>query len=531
MELKNLSRLEKKATSNSRLDFTRLGAALLFMIVVFVYASIHAGGLPAGDPKSAVVLMIAALIGAYMAMNIGANDVANNMGPTVGSKALTMAGAIAIAALFEGMGAIIAGGEVVSTIKNGIIDPKAIADATTFIWVMMAALLAGALWLNLATAVGAPVSTTHSIVGAVMGAGITAGGWGMVNWTTMGAIVSSWVVSPVLGGAIAAVFLYTIKRTITYQAQMTDAAARVVPWLVAVMAWAFGSYMLVKGVSKLVKMPFIEAVGWGFVFAAVIYVSVRPLVRRAAIRSENSKNGVNGLFTIPLIFAAALLSFAHGANDVANAIGPLAAINEALHSGAVAGKAAIPLWVMLVGAIGLAVGLALYGPRLIRTVGGEITDLDKMRAYCIAMASALTVIVASQLGLPISTTHVAIGAVFGVGFLREYLKSNYAKMEAIIIEAHEGEDKSKIEAYLIRFNAAPLVQKAAMLEAMKKKAAAKLDDPRFSKKERKALKRVYKKELVKRSMVAKIVAAWVITVPATALLAAALFKLVQTVFG
>lgn len=191
MELKNLSRLEKKAASNSRLDFTRLGAALLFMIVVFVYASIHAGGLPAGDPRSAMVLVISALIGAYMAMNIGANDVANNMGPTVGSRALTMAGAIAIAAIFEGMGAIIAGGEVVSTIKNGIIDPKAISDATTFIWVMMAALLAGALWLNLATALGAPVSTTHSIVGAVMGAGIAAGGWGMVNWGTMTAIVSS----------------------------------------------------------------------------------------------------------------------------------------------------------------------------------------------------------------------------------------------------------------------------------------------------------------------------------------------------
>lgn len=332
-----------------------------------------------------------------------------------------------------------------------------------------------------------------------------------------------------MGGAIAALFLYTIKRTITYQAHMTQSAARVVPWLVALMAWAFGSYMLIKGLGQLVKVPFAQALGWGFVFAAAVYLVVRPLVARAANRSENSKAGVNGLFTIPLIFAAALLSFAHGANDVANAIGPLAAINEALQSGTVAGKAAIPLWVMLVGAIGLGVGLALYGPRLIRTVGGEITDLDKMRAYCIAMASALTVIAASQLGLPISTTHVAIGAVFGVGFLREYLKSNHARMEQIIIEAHEGEDKSKIEAYLARFNAAPLIQKAAMLEAMKKKAAAKLDDPRFSKKERKALKKVYKKELVKRSMVVKIIAAWVITVPATAVLAAGLFWMIQTI--
>lgn len=532
MELKNLSRLEKKAASNSRLDFSRLGAALLFMVVVFVYATAHAGGLPESNPQAAMLLVIAALFGAYMAMNIGANDVANNMGPTVGSRALTMGGAIAVAAIFEMLGAVIAGGEVVATIKNGIIDPKMIGDVTVFVWLMMAALLAGAIWLNLATAVGAPVSTTHSIVGAVLGAGIAAGGWDMVNWGTMGAIVASWVVSPVMGGAIAALLLYTIKRTITYQTEMTCAAARVVPWLVALMAWAFGTYMLIKGLGQLYKVAIVPALGWGFVFGVVVYLAVRPLMNKAASRCENNKEAVNGLFTIPLIFSAALLSFAHGANDVANAIGPLAAINEALFSGTIAGKAAIPMWVMLVGAIGLAVGLALYGPRLIKTVGGEITDLDKMRAYCIAMASALTVIAASQLGLPISTTHVAIGAVFGVGFLREYLKTNHARMEQIIITAHEGEEKSKIEAYLTRFNAAPLVQKAAMLAAMKKKAAAKIEsDPLFSKKERKALKKVYKQELVKRSMVVKIAAAWVITVPATALLAAVLFKLIETLFA
>jgi PiT family inorganic phosphate transporter len=235
------------------------------------------------------------------------------------------------------------------------------------------------------------------------------------------------------------------------------------------------------------------------------------------------------------VFAAALLCFAHGANDVANAIGPLAAIYEAFVSGEVATRAMTPLWIMLLGALGLSVGLALYGSRLILTVGKEITELDRMRAYSIAMAATITVIVASHLGMPVSTTHVTIGAVFGVGFLRELLKVNYAKMEAVVREAHQGEDREAIEAYLVKFEAAPALEKKRMLVEMKKRADAKkrLKDAQaddalgpFGKKERKAFKKAYKKELVKRSVVLRIVAAWIITVPATAALAAGLFHVV-----
>jgi PiT family inorganic phosphate transporter len=533
MNLKEYSRLEKKSTAHFRVDFTRLGAAILFMIVVFIYASIHAGGIETG-PNGTMLLVIAALIGAYMAMNIGANDVANNVGPTVGSQAITLAGAIAIAALFEAMGAIIAGGNVVSTIKSGIIDPAVINDANIFVWVMISALLAAALWLNLATAVGAPVSTTHSIVGAVMGGGIAAGGWALVNWSTVGSIVASWVVSPALGGLIAAFFLYSIKRTITYQEQMAFNAGKRVPFLVAIMAWAFGGFMLVKGLGDIYKMAPVPAVAWSFLFAVGVYLLVRGPLARAAAKTSNTKEGVNSLFTLPLICAAALLSFAHGANDVANAIGPLAAIYEALSSGEVATKAAIPLWIMIIGALGLAVGLALYGPKLIKTVGSEITDLDRMRAFSIAIAAAITVIVAAELGLPISTTHVTIGAVFGVGFLREYLKGYYARMEAIIREAHSGEERERVEAYLERFKTASLKRKGQMLQAMKKKAAKKAQvDGKpisFSKRERKAFKKVYENELVKRSLVYKIIAAWIITLPAAALLSALLFWGLSTLF-
>ena len=209
MELKNISQLEK-AAAFGRPELFRLGFALMFIVGIMLFAGMQLKGIGDG-----YMLIAAAMIGGYMAMNIGANDVANNVGPAVGSKALTLTGAIIIAAIFEASGALIAGGDVVSTIKKGIIDPAAIGDADTFIWVMMSALLAGALWLNIATALGAPVSTTHSIVGGVLGAGIAAGGFGIANWDKMGMIAASWVISPVFGGMIAAAFLYLINRTIT----------------------------------------------------------------------------------------------------------------------------------------------------------------------------------------------------------------------------------------------------------------------------------------------------------------------------
>ena len=517
MELKSLQHIEH-ATRFGRPEMARLGVAVLFIACVIVYAGVNHASLPGG-----YMLVAAAVIGAYMAMNIGANDVANNVGPAVGSRALTLTGAIVIAAIFEAGGALVAGGDVVGTIKKGIIDPALIANPDEFIWLMMGALLAAGVWLNLATASGAPVSTTHSIVGGVLGAGIAAGGWDIANWTTMSAIAASWVISPVLGGVIAAFFLYVIKRTITYKREMTQAAGRVLPLLLAVMAWAFATYLALKGVKKLVKLDFGTAVLVGLACAAVTYLIVKPVIRNAVARLENSKQAINSLFTLPLIFAAALLSFAHGANDVANAVGPLAAIHDSILSGGIASKAAIPIWVMMVGAIGIAIGLALYGPKLIRTVGSEITDLDQMRAFSIAMAAALTVIVASQLGLPVSSTHIAVGAVFGVGFLREHLKTSYAAKVDEIRAHHEGEDQATVDAFLRRFELASFEDKGAMLRQLKAHGAA----AELTKRERKGLGRIYKQDLVKRSALLRIVAAWLVTVPASALLAALLYFMIR----
>lgn len=510
MDINQFSQIER-AAGFGRAELFRLGTVLLFIVGIMLYAGRFIEDVPGG-----VMLIVAAMIGGYMAVNIGANDVANNVGPAVGSRALSLTGAIAIAAVFEASGALVAGGEVVGTIKKGIIDPDMIANKDTFIWVMMAALLAGAVWLNIATALGAPVSTTHSIVGGVLGAGIAAGGVEIANWAKMSQIAASWVISPVLGGIIAALFLYLIKRTITYQQDMNASATRMVPLLVALMVWAFGTYLMLKGFKKIWQVDIIQALAIGFALAIVGYFLVRPMVRRAAASLPNEKASVNRLFGVPLICAAALLSFAHGANDVANAVGPLAGINEAVLHGAVAAKASIPVWVMMVGAIGIALGLALYGPKLIRTVGSEITELDQSRAFCIAMAAAITVIFATQFGLPVSSTHIAVGAVFGVGFLREYLKSSHKRRLDEIRSHHRGADEGVVESYLSRFEQSSIFEKGIMLRELKSQAGKS----GLSKSERKNLKRIYRTELVKRAALLKIVAAWLITVPVSALFAA-----------
>jgi PiT family inorganic phosphate transporter len=515
MELEKIAEIEH-ATWANRKELLRLGIAFLFIVGIMLFVGSKGSGV-------SHMLVVAGMIGGYMAMNIGANDVANNVGPAVGSRAITLTGAILIAAIFEAMGALVAGGDVVGTIKKGIIDPAMIGDTDTFIWIMMGALLAGALWLNLATAIGAPVSTTHSIVGGVLGAGIAAGGWGIANWDKLGQIAASWVISPVMGGIIAAGFLYLIKRTITYKADMIAAAQRMVPILIGVMAWAFSAYLVLKGLNKLWKVNMMTALVIGLGVGIAVLLLTAPLIKRVSNRLQNDKRSVNSLFTVPLIFAAALLSFAHGANDVANAIGPLAAINDALTTGGISSKAAIPHWVMMVGALGISIGLALYGPKLIRTVGSEITELDQIRAFCIALAAAITVIIATQMGLPVSSTHIAVGAVFGVGFLREFLKANYLRMVEEIEMHHQGADRQEVESFMERFKTASLDEKAAMLKQIKEHKA----NAEFTKKERKGLKKVYRHELVKRSALLKIAAAWIITVPASAIMAALLYFMIR----
>jgi PiT family inorganic phosphate transporter len=491
----------------------RLAAGLTFLAAVLAYAGL-------GEASRATPLLaLAALLGAYMAMTIGANDVANNVGPAVGAQALPLGTALAIAAAFEITGALIAGGDVVETLRGGILDPAQVPAGDAFVWLMLAALMAAALCIHIATALGAPVSTTHAIVGAILGAGVAAGGFEVANWSNLTAIAASWVVSPLLGGAVAAAILYFIKRAITYQPDMVAAGRRVVPLLVAAMAWSFSTYLMLKGVDKVWPIDFPSAALAGLVIAIVSYLVVGPLAANKPLVGETPKACVNQLFTTPLLFAAALLSFAHGANDVANAVGPLAAISDEIRQhGAPLGEASsVPLWTMLVGALGIAVGLALYGPRVIRTIGSEITELDPMRAYSVALSVAVTVILASQLGLPVSTTHVVVGGVFGVGFLREYLKANYVDIMDKI-RAHYGpDDAGAVDAFMARFRTASIQEKGRLLAALK--------GP--EKKGFKGLRKVYRRDLVKRAQVVRIALAWLVTVPAAAVTAALFYFMLR----
>ena len=463
---------------------TKLGLALLFLLIVWVGATIaYSGG------EQHTIVIIAGIVGGYMAMNIGANDVANNVGAAVGSRALTLMGALIIASIFEAMGAIVAGGDVVGTISKSIVAPEDFPNSDMFIWCMLSALLAAGLWVNIATIVGAPVSTTHSIVGGVVGAGIGALGFGVVNWPMMAKIAASWVISPVLGGVIAAIFLAFIKANIIYKDDKIAGAKRWVPILVALMAGVFSAYLVMKGLKRVWKPEPWLIVTIGAVVFAVAYAIINPLIRRQAEGMENRNKSIRTLFTIPLICSAALLSFAHGSNDVANAVGPLAAIVGAAESGQVAAKVEIPLWVMFIGAAGLSAGLLLFGPKLIRVVGQQITRMNPMRAYCVALSAAITVIVASSLGLPVSSTHIAVGAVFGVGFYREWQTGR---------RTH--------------------INHGRYGEARKTKSI----DP-----EGQALRR----KLVRRSHLTTIAAAWVITVPASAVIAGGIFWILQVVRG
>ena len=492
---KDLNRVAglENATHDLARSLAAPGIALVFLLGAAVLASF----LVVDGPTSYLVVIAAAIAG-YMALNVGANDVANNMGPAVGSKALTMVGALLIAAIFEAAGALLAGGDVVNTVARDLLIGEQL-DSGTFVLVMMAALLASALWINLATIIGAPVSTTHAVVGGVVGAGIAAAGFGSIAWPLIGTIALSWIISPALGGLFAALLLSFIGSTITNRIDKISAARVWVPILVALMTGIFSIYLATKGLRRIWSPDLATVLVIGLVFAALGWLVAMPLVRRQSLRIENRKKHIARLFRLPLIVAAALLSFAHGANDVANAVGPFAAIVASVQSGHMESAGLLlPLWVLCIGAIGIALGLALFGPRLIRTVGEQITKLNEIRAYCVALSAACTVLAASALGLPVSSTHIAVGAIFGVGFLREYVAQRDMKGSAVPVHA--------------RFI------DPAMLNATPEEALSK---------DRQQARR----RLVRRRHVLSIAAAWVVTVPAAAFLAGLVFLLLNQLVG
>ncbi|MBL8845053.1 MAG: inorganic phosphate transporter [Hyphomicrobium zavarzinii] len=485
-DLGKIGRVED-ATRLVTLPLVAPGLALLFLVLAGSLAVFHIGA-----QSNATFIIAAAVIGGYMALTVGANDVANNVSPAVGARALTMTGALILAAIFESAGALLAGGDVVETISEELIRASDVPDRYTFVWIMMSGLLSAALWVHLATLVGAPISTTHSIVGGVAGAALAAVGSGPINWAVLGSIAASWVVSPLLGGFIAALLLALIKLTIIYRPDKIAAARRWVPLLIALMAGSFTAYLMVKGLERVWTPGWLEVAGVSVPVFLLVYAVVKPVIRRQSEGMENRNQSLRRLFRLPLIFSAALLSFAHGANDVANAVGPLAAILRSVDP-EVANSGTAPVWVMMIGAFGISVGILLFGPRLVRLVGDQITKMNPMRGYCVALSTALTVLVASGFGLPVSSTHIAIGSIFGVGFFREYWVA-----------------VSRRRRRLVHIHRMRISQSPHQLT--------------FS--DQQELRR---RKLVRRSHFTTILAAWVITVPLAAGLAALLYTLIDFV--
>ena len=372
-----------------------------------------------------VFLVLAIVFGFYMTWGIGANDVANAMGTSVGSGAITVKQAIIIAAIFEFAGAFIAGGNVTATIRKGIVDPTVIVgQPEILVFGMLAALLAAAVWLMIASSRGWPVSTTHSIVGALVGFALAGIGLEAVQWGKIGQIAASWVVSPMLGGFLAYLLMMSIRRLILNTERPFQSARRWAPVYVFMVGFIISLVTLFKGLKHLdlelsIQQSFFWATVCGLLVAAIGWWLIRNVRVDPEADREYHFASVEKVFVPMMIFTACAMAFAHGSNDVANGIGPLAAVASIVQSGGeVAQQSALPLWILVMGGAGIVIGLATLGYRVMQTIGTRITQLTPSRGFCATLAAAATVVLASRTGLPVSTTHIAVGAVIGVGLAR-----------------------------------------------------------------------------------------------------------------
>jgi PiT family inorganic phosphate transporter len=371
-----------------------------------------------------IYIILAGALGLFMAWGIGANDVANAMGTSIGSKVLTIKQAVIIAAIFEFAGAFLAGGQVTSTIRKGIIDSGAVAQSPDLlIFGMLAALMAAGIWLLIASHNGWPVSTTHTIVGAIVGFAIVGLGPDAVKWGKVGSIVASWVVSPLLSGALAFFLFRSVQKLILNTDNPIANAKKYVP----VYIFATGFMIALVTMFKGLKHIGLElSSGQSYLIAVIVGLIVagcgKYYISRIKIDPSDDKDfhfaNVEKIFAVLMVVTACAIAFAHGSNDVANAVGPMAAVISIASEGTVTQQSAMPAWILLVGGVGIVLGLAMYGKKVIATVGEKITELTPSRGFACQLAASTTVVIASGTGLPISTTHTLVGAVLGVGFAR-----------------------------------------------------------------------------------------------------------------
>ena len=372
-----------------------------------------------------IFIVLAVMFGLYMTWGIGANDVANAMGTSVGSGALSVKQAIIIAANFEFAGAFLAGGHVTKTIRKGIIDPTTVIDQPEIlVWGMLSALIAAAIWLTVASWLGWPVSTTHSIIGAIVGFAIVGIGVEAVNWPKIGTIVLSWLVSPIVGGALSFFLMISIQKLILDTEKPLINAKRYAPYYVFLVGFVISLVTLFKGLKHLdidlsVAQSFIFSGILALILTIISYFLINKIDAPSGESVREQFKQVEKIFGILMIFSASAMAFAHGSNDVANGIGPMAAVISIVDSGGeVVQKSDLPIWILFVGGLGIVIGLSTLGYRVMLTIGTKITELVPTRGFSAELAAAATVVIASRTGIPVSTTQIAVGAVMGVGLAR-----------------------------------------------------------------------------------------------------------------
>lgn len=370
-------------------------------------------------------LVLACIFGLFMAWGIGANDVANAMGTSVGSGAITIKQAVLIAAVFEFAGAFLAGGQVTKTIRKGIIDAELLsATPELLVYGMLASLLAAGIWLLVASKFGWPVSTTHTIVGAIVGFAAVGIGVDAVHWGKVGTIVMSWIISPALAGAASYWLFRSVQKLILNRENPFESAKQVVPYYILLTGFIIALVTMFKGLKHVgLELTTAQSYGGALAFGLVIMFISMYFIRKIEIKPEADKDfhfaNVERVFGVLMVVTACAMAFAHGSNDVANAIGPVAAVVGIVQSGGeIAQKSILPIWVLILGGAGIVAGLLMYGRRVMATIGKNITELTPSRGFAATLAAATTVVFASGTGLPISTTHTLVGAVLGVGLAR-----------------------------------------------------------------------------------------------------------------
>ncbi|MDH5299412.1 MAG: inorganic phosphate transporter [Desulfobulbaceae bacterium] len=383
-----------------------------------------------------IILALTVLLGLYMAWNIGANDVANSMADAVGSKSISIRQAIVLAGICEFAGAVLVGSHVTDTIRKGIVNPQAISAlpglvegeaAAILVLGMTAALLAAALWLHIATWAGMPVSTTHSIVGAVAGFGVAAAGWDCVNWGKMGQIVASWFISPVAGGVMGYVIFTFISSTILRRPKPARSAMIVAPFIAFALAMVVTLATVYKGLTHVSKgaawasdkNTLLISLGIGVVAGIGYAVLLRVRLHgKDKLPIGKQLELVERSFAPLVVVSSCAVAFAHGSNDVANAVGPLAAVAHILTTGTIEMKVGVPPWILMLGGTGIVLGLATYGYKVMQTVGTDITEITPSRGVAADIAATATVLICTRMRLPISTTHTLVGAIMGIGLAR-----------------------------------------------------------------------------------------------------------------